>query len=79
MIVKCSCGDKGCKTQISICTEGAFLTDKNGAECLMYLDANAKSQLAVGFKQSLMRMAFERAFVNLMLDFTKRLRITLED
>ena len=53
MIIKCSCGDKDCKTQIAICTEGCFLTDKNGEECLMYLDANAKSKLAVGFKQSL--------------------------
>ena len=53
MIVKCSCGNKGCKTQINICSVGAFITDKNGDECLMYLDANAKSQLAVGFKQSL--------------------------
>ena len=54
MIVKCSCGDKDCKTQINIFTEGAFITDKNGNECLMYLDANSKAKLAVGFKQSIL-------------------------
>ena len=58
-MIKCACGDRNCKIMICLGNEELWFTDKEGGECLMYLDPNAIRDLVKALKKCLNGIVFE--------------------
>lgn len=55
-MIKCSCGDKDCKTRIKFDENRLWFEDEEGKETLMYLDANTIVDLIRKLKEILIKM-----------------------
>jgi hypothetical protein len=59
-IIKCKCGSASCKIQIDVnySENNIMITDKNGNETLMSLDANSIVEMTKLLKEKLIGLTF---------------------